>query len=130
MALGGICRETEQSLRLIVRCGLLVLSVVLTGCAYAYEDADGTRHLWGIGHLYVTVPRSDAHSNAVVSGSDVVGLGVVRSQDGVSLVLGAARERRVEVGPGPAAVGVSCLDCSLDTVVARPIDARGGGGAE
>jgi hypothetical protein len=60
------------------RLGLLS-ALLLPSCAWqSFDETTGTAHLWGIGHLSMSVNQAvdDRHLKAVTVGSDTVGIGV------------------------------------------------------
>jgi hypothetical protein len=97
----------------------------LTGCAVSYVDADGTRHLWGIGHLYLRGPS--AQTQSTVSGTDTLGVSVSKTADGVEFGVGLLRSRRVEI-PNATAMETTCLvNCDLSRLDAKEIRPKGEG---
>lgn len=54
-----------------------LLSFSLPGCAIHYFDPEtGTEHLWGFGHMKVKVTPVNKGLQAVVRGTDVLGISV------------------------------------------------------
>ena len=67
----------------------LLFSLIFSGCAIKYFDAETqTEHLWGIGHFKMKVVPPNEELEAVVTGSEVVGLGIGLGQENYYLGLG------------------------------------------
>lgn len=85
----------------VTRAGVLALvtaSWLSSGCAVHYFDAaTGTEHVWGIGHLKMKVAPSGEGLQAVVRGTDLVGLSVGRTDQQLHATLGWNRVQRLDV---------------------------------
>ena len=67
--------------------GTVVLLMLLTGCAYNYVGADGSRHIVGFAHFTLT-PESPHPSAAASIRTQALGISVTQGDVGTSLSLG------------------------------------------
>lgn len=71
---------------------------LLSGCAvHYYDQATGTEHLWGFGHLKMAVQPSSEGVRAVVNGTQSLGLGVGLGQQDYYLSAGWNDQRILRV---------------------------------
>lgn len=93
-----------------VRLGLLIV-LLGAGCAIHYFDpTTGTEHVWGVGHLKMKVGPPAEGLQAVVRGSDVVGLSVGRADQQTYFTLGWHRTQRLDVLQESTAVRLAWPD--------------------
>jgi hypothetical protein len=88
--------------------GLLFAGVIgLQGCAVHYYDPKtGAEHVWGVGHLAMKVtPPKEGHQ-AVVRGTDLLGISAGQADEGPYLSFGWDRRRRVEILDSNTVVGL------------------------
>lgn len=81
------------------RHALIALFVLLCGgCAIHYFDPEtGTEHLWGFGHMKMKVSPPTEGVQAVVRGTDVLGLSIGSADQQVYLTAGWHRVQRLDV---------------------------------
>jgi hypothetical protein len=85
-------------LALLVCLGGAVLLLTVGGCAIHYfDEATGTEHVWGFGHLAMQPGKPNQGVKAVARRTDIVGLSVGRIQEGVYLELGWGARQRIEI---------------------------------
>lgn len=78
--------------------GSVIVLIVTGGCALHYYDEDtGAEHVYGFGHMVMKVSAPKAGHQAVVTGTDLIGLGIGRNADGGYLSLGWDNRRRIEI---------------------------------
>lgn len=83
----------------------ILAAACLSGCAVHYYDAKtGTEHLWGFGHLAMKVSEPSEGVRAIVTGTDVAGVGVGRNKGGGYATIGWHRGRYLVVMDDDAAV--------------------------
>lgn len=78
---------------------LVVLFVLLSGgCAIHYFDSEtGTEHIWGFGHMQMKFSPSNEGVQAVVRGTDVLGLSIGSADQQVYFTAGWHRVQRLDV---------------------------------
>lgn len=92
-----------KELRRIARRRALLGAVVAgalssSGCAVHYFDAaTGSEHLWGFGHMVMKSAPSTSPRQAVIRGTDVLGMGVGIGDPGHSLSIGWDSRRTVDI---------------------------------
>jgi len=70
---------------------MLIASVffVLTGCAVHYYDtATGTEHIWGFGHMKMKATKPNESLQAVVYGTDTIGVSIGKAANQNYLTIG------------------------------------------
>ncbi len=90
----------------------LILALVLGGCAIVWDDGDGRRHFIGLGHVSWSPGRTETAT--VVTGTDIVGVGVRATSDSAGVSIGYSSDRVVRVGDNTA-VTMMCVTCDLNT---------------
>jgi hypothetical protein len=91
-------RLTLKWLALFVRLGLGVVSLTVGGCAIHYfDEATGTEHIWGFGHLAMKPGAPTEGVRAVARRTDIIGLSVGKVQEGPYLALGWDARQRIEI---------------------------------
>ncbi len=76
----------------------LMSLILVSGCAIHYFDTKtGTEHLWGIGHMKVKVTPVNEGLQAVVRGTDVLGLGVGRDDTYGYVAVGWHRRQHLDI---------------------------------
>ncbi|MFM7689631.1 MAG: hypothetical protein ACKPAC_09290 [Alphaproteobacteria bacterium] len=98
--------------------GIALMVTPLTGCALSWDDADGKRHLLGLG--YMAVPQPRPNSNVTVHGLDMAGIGLSATRERTGLTLGYLSERFLTLGE-EAAVEMPCLTCAPQDLMLRPV---------
>ena len=87
--------------RMLKACHILVRAVpllCLTGCAIHYVDSEtGTHHLWGFGHMKMKVAPPNEGLQAVVLGTDVLGLSIGSVDRQGHVTVGWHRSQRLDV---------------------------------
>ncbi|MEE9129803.1 MAG: hypothetical protein V3T84_07265 [Phycisphaerales bacterium] len=78
---------------------LVVPFVLLSGgCAIHYFDSEtGTEHIWGFGHMQMKVSPPNEGVQAVVRGTDVLGLSIGSADQQVYFTAGWHRVQRLDV---------------------------------
>ncbi len=78
---------------------IVVFFVLLNGgCAIHYFDSEtGTEHLWGFGHMQMKVSPPTEGVQAVVRGTDVLGLSIGSADQQVYFTAGWHRVHRLDV---------------------------------
>ena len=78
---------------------LVVLFVLLSGgCAIQYFDSEtGTEHIWGFGHMQMKVSPPTEGVQAVVRGTDVLGLSIGSADQQAYFTVGWHRVQRLDV---------------------------------
>jgi hypothetical protein len=94
------------------------MAVALSGCALAWDDAEGKRHILGLG--YMAVPQPNANSNVTVHGLDMAGIGFSATRERTGLTVGYLSERFLTLGD-EAAVEMPCLTCPAAQLAPRAI---------
>jgi len=94
------------------------MAVVLSGCALAWDDAEGKRHILGLG--YMVVPQPKPNSNVTVHGLDMAGIGFSATRERTGLTLGYLSERFLTLGE-EAAVEMPCITCPAAQLAPRAI---------
>ena len=88
--------------------GKALMATALSGCALSWDDADGRRHLLGLG--YMVVPQPKPNSSVTVHGLDIAGIGFTATRERTGLTVGYVSERFLALGE-EAAVEMPCLTC-------------------
>ena len=94
------------------------MAVALSGCALAWDDAEGKRHLLGLG--YMAVPQPNANSNVTVHGLDMAGIGFSATRERTGLTVGYLSERFLTLGE-EAAFEMPCITCPAAQLAPRAI---------
>ena len=94
------------------------MAVALSGCALAWDDAEGKRHILGLG--YMAVPQPNANSNVTVHGLDMAGIGFSATRERTGLTVGYLSERLLTLGD-EAAVEMPCITCPAAQLAPRGI---------
>ena len=77
---------------------LIVLAGFFSGCAVHYFDKNtGTEHLWGFGHMKMKVAPEEESLQAIVRGTDVIGLSTGSADKQAYLTLGWHRLQRLDI---------------------------------
>jgi hypothetical protein len=92
-------------------------AVALSGCALSWDDAEGKRHLLGLG--YMVVPQPKPNSSVTVHGLDMAGIGFSATRERTGLTVGYVSERFLALGE-EAAVEMPCLTCPPQDLKLRP----------
>lgn len=80
--------------------GLAVITALngLSGCALHYYDKKtGAEHIFGFGHMVMKASAPENGHQAIVTGTDIVGLGLGKSREGGYLSLGWDNRRWIEI---------------------------------
>ncbi len=76
----------------------LIALLSLSGCAIHYYDNNtGAEHIFGFGHMVMKVSSPKGTHQAIVGGTDILGIGLGKNNDGTYLSLGWDSRRRIEV---------------------------------
>ncbi len=76
----------------------MLASAALTGCALHYYDTrSGTEHVWGVGHMKMKVSPPNEGVQAVVKGTETLGLSLAAGQEDYHIDLGWDYRRRIVV---------------------------------
>jgi hypothetical protein len=85
--------------------GLVTVLIVFSGCAVHYYDEEtGAEHVFGFGHLVMKVSVPEGSHQAIVTGTDIVGLGLGKNKEGGYLTLGWDKRRWIEIIDGNTTV--------------------------
>ena len=77
---------------------VMIAMSILSGCAVHYYDRKtGAEHVFGFGHMVMKVSVPEGSHQAVVKGTDVIGLGIGQTKEGGYLSLGWDSRRWIEV---------------------------------
>jgi len=78
---------------------LLCLSCLMfTGCAIHYFDTKtGTEHIWGFGHMKMKAAPKEEGLQAIVRGTDVLGLSMGSADNQAYLTLGWHNIQRIDI---------------------------------
>jgi hypothetical protein len=98
--------------------GNVLMLTVLPGCALSWDDAEGKRHLLGLG--YMVVPQPKPNSNVTVHGLDMAGIGFSATRERTGLTVGYLSERFLTLGE-EAAVEMPCITCPAAQLAPRAI---------
>ena len=93
-----------------------LMAATLSGCALSWDDAEGKRHLLGLG--YMVVPQPQPNSSVTVHGLDMAGIGFLATRERTGLTVGYVSERFVTLGE-EAAVEMPCITCPADQLAPR-----------
>ncbi|TXI20894.1 MAG: hypothetical protein E6Q62_00280 [Nitrosomonas sp.] len=80
--------------------GLAVITALsgLSGCAVHYYDKKtGAEHIFGFGHMVMKTSAPENSHRAIVTGIDIVGVGLGKSREGGYLSLGWDNRRWIEI---------------------------------
>lgn len=97
---------------------VLILGTVflLSGCAlHYYDQATGTDHLWGIGHLSMQVQISHNEQIALIRGLETFGIATGIGQDDNYFQTGWSRRQRLELLQPDAAIQIKKLSADFMT---------------
>ena len=97
--------------------GKILMVTALPGCALSWDDAEGKRHLLGLG--YMVVPQPKPNSNVTVHGLDMAGIGFSATRERTGLTVGYLSERFLTLGE-EAAVEMPCITCPSQDLMLRP----------
>lgn len=90
-------KSTWRKLMFRLRISLIVL-IAMSSCAvHYYDDKTGAEHIFGFGHMVMKAMSSKDSHQAIVRGTDILGLGIGKNDDGAYFSLGYDSYRRIEV---------------------------------
>jgi hypothetical protein len=76
----------------------LLLAVALNGCAIHYYDTDTqTEHVWGVGHMMMKAAQSNEGLEAIVHGTDAVGISIGKTSRQSYFTIGWQRLQYIDV---------------------------------
>lgn len=76
----------------------VVFILASSGCAlHHYDESTGTEHIWGFGHMKIKVPQYNEGLQAVVRGTDVLGLSLGIGEQQNYITAGWHRTQRLDV---------------------------------
>jgi len=91
-------RSSTVLIQMINMTVLLVLTTFFSGCAVHYFDQKtGTEHIWGFGHMKMKVAPEEEGLQAVVHGTDVLGVSMGSANQQAYLTLGWHRLQRLDI---------------------------------
>lgn len=90
---------------------LACATLVLGGCGVEWDDAHGRRHFVGFGHFSWSPGR--VAPDTVVTGTDIIGIGVRATRDGGGISIGYSSDRTVRVADDTT-VTMTCITCDLN----------------
>ena len=111
-----VLNQRSMGPRYVLYLSSAFMAVVLSGCALAWDDAEGKRHILGLG--YIVVPQPKPNSNVTVHGLDMAGIGFSATRERTGLTLGYMSERFLTLGE-EAAVEMPCLTCPAAQLTPR-----------
>ena len=92
----------SPSFALLLLAGFAISSL-LTGCAVHYFDPkSGTEHLWGFGHLKMKALPSNEGLQAIVKGTETLGLNLAAGPDDYHIGVGWNYYRRMDISSNAA----------------------------
>ncbi len=89
--------------------GMIGIMIIIfqAGCAvHYYDEKTATEHLWGFGHMKMKLSAAEEGVKAAVSGTEILGLGVSKSRENLSLLGGWSRQTELEVVDENASVRI------------------------
>lgn len=92
--------EFMVSIKRIFTCSLwiLFLTTSFSGCAlHYYEEKTGVEHIWGIGHMKMKAAKPNEGLQAVVHGTNVLGISVGKADKHGYLTFGWQRLEFIDV---------------------------------
>jgi hypothetical protein len=93
---------------------LLVLVGFVSGCAVHYFDKKtGTEHIWGFGHMKMKVAPEEEGLQAIVRGTDVLGVSTGSADKQAYLTLGWHRLQRLDIVTESTAVRLEWPDSNF-----------------
>ena len=103
-----------------IRFGLIsvaALALFTWGCAvHYYEEKTGVEHIWGFGHLKMKSAKPNEGLQAVVHGSDVVGLSVGTADQHGYVTVGWQRLEYIDVLKDNTALRLEWPDSAFASV--------------
>ena len=103
-----------------IRVDLIVvaaLALITWGCAvHYYEEKTGVEHIWGFGHMKMKTAKPNEGLQAVVHGSDVVGLSVGKADQHGYVTVGWQRLEYIDVLKDNTALRLEWPDSAFASV--------------
>lgn len=91
-------RSSIVTIQMINVTVLLVLAGFVSGCAVHYFDPKtGAEHIWGFGHMKMKVAPEEEGLQAIVRGTEVIGLSTGNADKQAYLTLGWHRIQRLDI---------------------------------
>lgn len=85
-----------------------------SGCAlHYYDERTGSEHIFGLGYMVMKVSAPKNEHQAIVTGTDIVGLGIGLNEDGGYLTVGWDVRRRIEIIDENASVDLAWPDSNF-----------------
>ncbi|MCP4263315.1 MAG: hypothetical protein GY774_38280 [Planctomycetes bacterium] len=99
----------------IIICAVFIL--VASGCAiHHYDNKTGTEHIWGFGHMKMKITPPSEGLQAVVRGTDVLGLSFGQADQQAYLTAGWHRTQRLDVIAESTAIRYEWPDSDFSNV--------------
>jgi hypothetical protein len=77
---------------------LLIGLLILPACAvHYYDEKTGAEHIFGLGHMVMKASTPDKNHQAIVRGTDILGVAFGKNDEGSYLSLGWDSRRRINV---------------------------------
>lgn len=109
------CRKRELPVFAIIVC--VVFMLVASGCAiHHYDELTGTEHIWGFGHMKMKVTPPCEGLQAIVRGTDVLGLSLGIGEQQNYLTVGWHRTQRLDVIAESTAIRYEWPDSDFSNV--------------
>ena len=109
------CRKADLPLFTIIVCAVFML--MTSGCAiHHYDELTGTEHIWGFGHLKMKIAPPSEGLQAIVRGTDVLGLSFGQADRQTYVTAGWHRTQRLDVVSESTAVRYEWPDSDFSNV--------------
>lgn len=98
---------------------ILVVSLMLLapGCAiHYYEEETGVEHIWGFGHMKMKAAKPNEGLQAVVHGTDVVGVGIGKADKHGYFTIGWQRLEFIQILKESTSVRLEWPDSTFGNV--------------
>jgi hypothetical protein len=88
----------ESGVHYMKAAACIALLPCLVGCAVHYYDTETkAEHLWGFGHMTMKVQAAGNARQAIVRGTDLIGFGIGKNDEGPFISAGWDGRRRIEI---------------------------------
>jgi hypothetical protein len=95
----------------------MIFILVASGCAiHHYDQTTGTEHIWGFGHMKMKIAPPSEGLQAVVRGTDVLGISFGQDDRQTYLTAGWHRTQRLQVVAESTAIRYEWPDSNFSNV--------------
>ena len=96
---------------------LIILSCFTCGCAiHYYEDKTGVEHIWGFGHMKMKAAKPNEGLQAVVHGTDLIGVSLGKADQHGYFTVGWQRLEYIDVLKESTSIRLEWPDSSFVNV--------------